>query len=148
MGIKCVPPPRWTCILSSLAAVIGILGRREELLHAVLSENHPISAMAHLSALQLFLALSLAVVTKAQFPKDCVTPHSLLSRECCPIGADGSPCNSRSLQGHCASHTEFAYFLEKTDLAENVRKDDRVHWPNKFYEKVCMCQGHFGGHDC
>merc|ERR1712240_8485 len=29
-----------------------------------------------------------------------------------------------------------------------VRKDDRVHWPNTFYEKVCMCQGHFGGHDC
>ena len=98
----------------------------------------------------LFLVFLYIMVCNAQFPKECVNRDSLMKRECCPIGEDGSQCNSAKLKGFCVTHTQFQYYHpgNEGNFSKIVEMDDRGHWPSRFFDRICMCQGHFFGPNC
>ena len=98
--------------------------------------------------LSLFLLIFCAIMCAAgQFPKRCITPNNIENKICCPVGSDGTVCNNGTLRGFCATHSEFDYFNQEI-VPQIVANDDRVHWPNKFFERLCTCQKPFDGISC
>ena len=98
----------------------------------------------------LYIVILSVAVCNAQFPKKCVNRDSLVEKVCCPIGNDTSPCNSKSLKGFCVTHTQFQYYHPGNEgkFSREAELDDKAHWPSRFFDKICMCQGHFFGPDC
>lgn len=82
----------------------------------------------------LTFAFSLIV---GQFPRKCLEDLSISKRRCCPIGADGSPCNAMSGRGKCAKlKMTSRYKMNLIDRFPDILYDDRFMWPLKAFKKV------------
>ena len=99
--------------------------------------------------MQVLIFLSYLALVWCQFPLKCMNWQSIEKGECCPIGEDGTPCNSGSLRGVCARPAFLKYNTgEHFSSDSNAFHDPRLMWPKHFYEKMCHCQANFRGFDC
>lgn len=94
------------------------------------------------------LLLASAVVVRAQFPRQCVTPEGLRSGQCCPSppGFDNDPCGASAGRGQCVSLTVDA--RPHGPQYPHDGRDDRERWPARFFNRSCQCNGNFSGFDC
>ncbi|XP_072269580.1 tyrosinase-like [Pyxicephalus adspersus] len=88
----------------------------------------------------IFLTICLSAV-ESQFPRVCTTEAALLTKSCCPLWKDKSPCGSLSGRGRCRNWLPFTG-------KEIQYNDDRLDWPRNYYENTCECYGNYSGFDC
>ncbi|XP_036379707.1 tyrosinase-like [Megalops cyprinoides] len=97
--------------------------------------------------LGIFCFFFLLCPAHTQFPRACVTPEVLRSKECCPVWEqDGSVCGARSGRGFCQD-------VVISDLPNGPQypftgMDDRERWPSVFYNRTCQCTGNYMGFNC
>ncbi|XP_006817095.1 tyrosinase-like [Saccoglossus kowalevskii] len=94
--------------------------------------------------LRTVLLSTLFFKCSGQFPKVCVSPESLSSKECCPqpVGYD-SKCGGPG-RGACVDLSP-----PKADDSSQFGGDlDRLAWPSTFFTRACKCDGNFDGYDC
>ncbi|XP_056316639.1 tyrosinase-related protein 1b isoform X1 [Danio aesculapii] len=94
------------------------------------------------------LVLMCVVVTRAQFPRQCMTPEGLRSGTCCPspTGLPNDECGSISGRGQCVSIT--ADRRPHGPQYPHDGRDDRERWPLRFFNRTCQCNGNFTGFNC
>jgi hypothetical protein len=72
-------------------------------------------------------------------PAPCATAENLASKECCPT-TDG-PCGESQGRGKCERVTV-------TENTEDESDDIRYEWPMRLFNRLCVCNGNYGGYDC
>uniref|UniRef100_H2Y9I6 Tyrosinase copper-binding domain-containing protein n=1 Tax=Ciona savignyi TaxID=51511 RepID=H2Y9I6_CIOSA len=93
------------------------------------------------------IAMLSPLLVSAQFPRVCATFESIVSHECCPLlGGTGSPCGEAEGRGSCVDIT--IDDLPHGQQYVLVGIDDRERWPERFFNRSCVCNGNFGGFDC
>ncbi|XP_019339371.1 5,6-dihydroxyindole-2-carboxylic acid oxidase isoform X2 [Alligator mississippiensis] len=103
--------------------------------------------------LLLFLPQFLTLLSQAsaQFPRQCATVEALVSGECCPdlspLSVPGSDrCGSSSGRGQCMP--VIADSRPHGPQYMHDGRDDREHWPLRFFNQTCRCNGNFSGFNC
>uniref|UniRef100_A0A8C4X1E1 L-dopachrome tautomerase n=1 Tax=Eptatretus burgeri TaxID=7764 RepID=A0A8C4X1E1_EPTBU len=97
--------------------------------------------------LKVVLVLGTLGGVHPQFPRECATRETILSKRCCPIaGADRSPCGSAEGRGACAVLHIDRQPWSGPFILKNA--DDREDWPLKFFNRSCVCSGNFWGPAC
>ncbi|XP_063798083.1 tyrosinase-like [Pseudophryne corroboree] len=96
-----------------------------------------------------FTALCLGVV-HSQFPRECTTQEALNNKYCCPYWKDGSRCGSNSRRGQCRGWVVLKpiFLLDKHHGYVRQYDDDRLDWPNQYYDHTCECFGNYSGYNC
>ncbi|KAM5194010.1 tyrosinase-like [Mantella aurantiaca] len=89
----------------------------------------------------IFLTLSMGSVC-GQFPRACTTPEALKCAECCPV-VNGQKCGGPG-RGSCVD----ARLLQPKERCDFQAYDDRLNWPQSYYNFTCLCKDNFGGYDC
>ncbi|XP_070566801.1 tyrosinase-like isoform X2 [Ptychodera flava] len=92
--------------------------------------------------LTVFIAFLCSQCT-GQFPKDCLSPHALSSKECCPV-----PEGHRAKCGGAGRGTCEDLSVESADWSDYVGDRDRFQWPYVFFHRACKCEGNYDGPDC
>ncbi|CAK8689246.1 unnamed protein product [Clavelina lepadiformis] len=93
----------------------------------------------------LLVVLSFIPASRAQFPRACATLQAYLSHECCPL-VNGSACAKDTGRGSCSDISiDDAPHGQQYVL---VGIDDRERWPERFFNRSCVCNRNFGGFDC
>nr|XP_002119601.1 5,6-dihydroxyindole-2-carboxylic acid oxidase-like [Ciona intestinalis] len=93
------------------------------------------------------LLLCSPLLVYAQFPRACATLEAILSHECCPeLAGTGSSCGELEGRGSCQDIT--IDDLPHGQQYVLVGIDDRERWPERFFNRSCVCNGNFGGFDC
>ena len=70
-------------------------------------------------------------------PRKCANGLSILDRRCCPIGADGSPCNIAFGKGHCTKIDPPKWY--KPNILKRfpgMQNDDRFMWPVGLFQHI------------
>ena len=93
--------------------------------------------------------------TFTQFPAICNIPNNLQTKTCCPNNCGGPT------RGSCESVTERvvarwgkansevnAILEDAPNQPQKGTADARYLWPTVVFDKVCLCNGNFGGVDC
>ncbi|XP_078575900.1 L-dopachrome tautomerase-like [Branchiostoma floridae x Branchiostoma japonicum] len=103
------------------------------------------------SIVTLVAVLQSSPAVFGQFPRACMTVDGILAKECCPelISPDGQNlgvCGQTASRGSCQD-------LTVPDIPHNpeypfTNVDDRERWPNKFFNRTCVCEGNFWGYNC
>ncbi|KAJ8247755.1 hypothetical protein GJAV_G00249930 [Gymnothorax javanicus] len=95
-----------------------------------------------------FLVTIGAILARAQFPRECVTPEVLRSGQCCPSprGLPGDECGSSTGRGQCVAIS--ADRRPHGPQYPHDGRDDRERWPLRFFNRTCQCNGNFTGHHC
>uniref|UniRef100_H2YVJ9 Tyrosinase copper-binding domain-containing protein n=1 Tax=Ciona savignyi TaxID=51511 RepID=H2YVJ9_CIOSA len=95
-------------------------------------------------------AFGIMVLTQcvaAQFPRACATLEAIKSHQCCPLlGGTGSRCGEVEGRGICSDIT-----IKDRPHGEQyvlVGVDDRERWPERFFNRSCVCNDNFGSFDC
>lgn len=97
--------------------------------------------------IRALLAICCFQITIAQFPRACATLDAYLSHECCPeFRGTGSLCGAVEGRGQCLDTTIID--LPHGDQYNLINIDDRERWPERFFNRSCVCIGNFGGFDC
>nr|BAC76424.1 tyrosinase [Halocynthia roretzi] len=102
-------------------------------------------------SLQTFLLIFLwlaPLLVRSQFPRACTTDNALDTRECCPVVIDSSgssKCGEVQGRGFCDNVISPAAGRE---LKFKLLLDDRIEWPNAFYDKICRCNANYDGVNC
>ncbi|KAM4687739.1 tyrosinase-like [Discoglossus pictus] len=89
----------------------------------------------------IFLTLCLDAV-HGQFPRLCTTEAAFRTKSCCPLWKDKSPCGSRSGRGQCRDLVA----LRGNKIPQY--EDDRINWPQNYYDNTCECYENYSGFDC
>ncbi|KAK3507149.1 hypothetical protein QTP70_008623 [Hemibagrus guttatus] len=87
-------------------------------------------------------------VTRAQFPRQCVTPEVLRSGTCCPspTGLSDDECGLRTGRGQCMP--VIADLHPHGPQYPHDGRDDRERWPLRFFNRTCVCNKRFSGYNC
>nr|ARM37837.1 tyrosinase precursor-like protein [Schmidtea mediterranea] len=98
----------------------------------------------NLSILLIFTVGSITINSiSGLVPKVCVHNVSSTLKTCCPI-PDGfhQPCGGvgRGVCDKVYTHWE--------PIARVFKNDDRMHWPTRFFKRMCNCEGNFFGIAC
>ena len=90
-----------------------------------------------------FAFLGTIQMTHSLVPRPCVHNVTSVDKVCCPV-PDGftTPCGG-SHRGMCDT---IYIHLERVEPVFLV--DDRLNWPNRFFKKLCRCDGNFYGVAC
>ncbi|KAK2865631.1 hypothetical protein Q7C36_001687 [Tachysurus vachellii] len=98
---------------------------------------------------QSVLSLCMCVtVTRAQFPRQCVTPEVLRSGTCCPSPTDlvDDECGLKTRRGRCMPVV--ADLRPHGPQYPQDGRDDRERWPLLFFNRTCVCNRKFSGYSC
>ncbi|KAI8487281.1 hypothetical protein Bbelb_350790 [Branchiostoma belcheri] len=87
---------------------------------------------------------------EAQFPRVCTSDSVLWSKECCPTPPGFTePCGGPGPDiWHCADIPDPTDTVEEDTWKDAYQVDDRYHWPLRFFNRSCVCEGNFSGYDC
>ncbi|XP_060748116.1 tyrosinase-related protein 1b isoform X1 [Tachysurus vachellii] len=87
-------------------------------------------------------------VTRAQFPRQCVTPEVLRSGTCCPSPTDlvDDECGLKTRRGRCMPVV--ADLRPHGPQYPQDGRDDRERWPLLFFNRTCVCNRKFSGYSC
>nr|XP_002129679.2 L-dopachrome tautomerase [Ciona intestinalis] len=100
-----------------------------------------------------FIAMAMVTVLAsvpyvyAQFPRVCATLEAIEAHQCCPfLSGNGSRCGEEEGRGSCVD-------IKIDDLPHGqqyvlVGIDDRERWPERFFNRSCVCNSNYGGFDC
>ena len=88
----------------------------------------------------------------AQIPAVCANNANLQARECCPTTPSGVCGGSRgscvSVSTLCKTDYDNPMLSSSDDPNNDYTTDGRFNWPSQIFDRVCQCNGNYGGYDC
>ncbi|TGZ55461.1 hypothetical protein CRM22_010379 [Opisthorchis felineus] len=98
----------------------------------------------HIISLWLFITIS-AWEADALIPKVCIHNITAIggSGVCCPIPKGAiHPCGGVGI-GTCQRQ-----YIQFEQIPKHNLRDDRLHWPSRFFKYTCQCEGNYFGVGC
>ena len=93
-------------------------------------------------------------ITSGQFPAICNQPENLETKTCCPNNCGDTRGTCRNITASVAAQWEVAnrtvtdILRDAPNQPQKGTADARYLWPTVVFERVCECEGNFGGFDC
>ncbi|XP_018428683.1 PREDICTED: tyrosinase-like [Nanorana parkeri] len=107
-----------------------------------MSPEDQMEIISTISMIFLLIFLTLSVCVLGQFPRVCTTPEALKSAQCCPE-VNGQKCGGPG-RGSCVDVRP----LQSKDSSILQAYDDRLNWPQCYFNYTCLCEANFSGYDC